>query len=83
MCNHRFVRVRSEICVKNSSHSSIRNPQRQQRVFERNASEIYLSMLGLVAHFQALGFLGNADPLALTFETHRMIVFRSGTASFA
>jgi hypothetical protein len=30
-----------------------------------------------------LGFLGNAEPLALTFETHRRIVFRSGTASFA
>ena len=30
-----------------------------------------------------LGFLNNADPLALTFETHRRIVFRSGTASVA
>ena len=30
-----------------------------------------------------LGFLGNVDPLALTFETHRRIVFPSGTASVA
>jgi len=30
-----------------------------------------------------LGFLGNADPLALTYETHRWILFQSGTASVA
>jgi hypothetical protein len=30
-----------------------------------------------------LGFLGNSHCLALTFETHRRIVFRSGTASVA
>ena len=30
-----------------------------------------------------LGFLGNADPLAFTFKSHRRIVFRSGMASVA
>jgi len=89
LCNHLFVLVHSEICVKNSSQFDQKSP-RQQRVFERNASDSSIDARTrcifsgvLTFRRRPLGFLGNADQLALTFETHRTIVFRSGTESVA
>jgi len=75
--------------VKNSSHSSIRNPQGNSVFFL--AEHLGVSSIDartrctfsgvLTFRGRPLGFLCNADPLSLTSETHRRIVFRSGSAS--
>jgi len=80
--------MHSEFLVQHSSHTSIGNPK-GSGVFPWGAPWRLLDWCPHRLSFSCVltlrgrpgGFRPNVDPVALTFETHSRIVFRSGTGA--